>query len=49
MSTIYEVLRRPVVTEKTNYLVNSLHQYVFEVSDDANKSMVKDAVEMILM
>jgi len=37
MSTIYEVLRRPVVTEKTNYLVNSLHQYVFEVSDDANK------------
>jgi large subunit ribosomal protein L23 len=47
MTTIYDVLRRPLVTEKTNYLVNSLHQYVFEVSDDATKSMVKDAVETI--
>lgn len=38
MTTIYDVLRRPLVTEKTNYLVNSLHQYVFEVSDDATKA-----------
>ncbi len=47
MTTIYDVLRRPLVTEKTNYLVNSLHKYVFEVSDDATKIMVKDAVETI--
>jgi large subunit ribosomal protein L23 len=47
MSTIYEVLHRPLVTEKTNYLVNRLHQYVFEVADDATKTMVKDAVEII--
>jgi Ribosomal protein L23 len=47
MSTIYEVLRRPVVTEKSNYQVNRLHQYVFEVSDDANRTLVKDAVEKI--
>lgn len=47
MTTIYDVLRRPLVTEKTNYLVNSLHKYVFEVSDDATKTMVKDAVETI--
>ena len=47
MSSIYEVLRRPIVTEKTNYLVNKLHQYVFEVANDANRTLVKDAVEMI--
>lgn len=45
--SIYEVLRRPLVTEKTNYQVNNLHQYVFEVSRDANRSMVKDAIETI--
>ncbi|HEX2981722.1 MAG TPA: 50S ribosomal protein L23 [Anaerolineaceae bacterium] len=47
MNNMYEVLRRPLVTEKSNYLVNSLHQYVFEVSEDATKTMVKDAVETI--
>ncbi|HOW91232.1 MAG TPA: 50S ribosomal protein L23 [Anaerolineaceae bacterium] len=47
MSTIYEVLRRPIVTEKTNYMVTKLHQYVFEVSSDANRTLVKDAVEKL--
>ncbi len=47
MTTIYEVLRRPVVTEKSNYLVNRLHQYVFEVTSDANRSLVRDAVEKV--
>lgn len=47
MTAPYEVLRRPLVTEKTNYQVNSLHQYVFEVVDSSTKTMVKDAVETI--
>lgn len=47
MTTIYEVLRRPLVTEKTNYQVNSLHQYVFEVDGNSTRTMVKDAVEQI--
>lgn len=47
MSTIYDVLRRPLVTEKSNYQSSSLHQYVFEVSSDATRSLVKDAVEKI--
>jgi len=47
MSTIYDVLRRPIVTEKSNYLVTKLHQYVFEVANDANRTMVKDAVEKL--
>jgi large subunit ribosomal protein L23 len=47
MTTIYDILRRPVVTEKTNFLVSKLHQYVFEVRDESTRSMVKDAIEQI--
>jgi len=45
MTTIYDVLRRPLVTEKSNYQSSKLHQYAFEVSSDATRSLVKDAVE----
>jgi len=45
MTTIYDVLRRPIITEKSNYQNSALHQFVFEVASDANKRMVKDAVE----
>ena len=47
MTTIYDILRRPLVTEKSNYQTSKLHQYVFEVSSDATKTMVKDAVEKL--
>jgi len=47
MTMIYDVLRRPIVTEKSNYLNSDLHQYVFEVASDATKSMVKSAVEAL--
>ena len=47
MSTIYDVLRRPIITEKSNYQNIELHQYVFEVSPDATKILVKDAVETL--
>jgi large subunit ribosomal protein L23 len=47
MTTIYDVLRRPLVTEKTNYQANSLHQYVFEVDGNSTRTLVKDAVEQI--
>lgn len=47
MSSMYDVLRRPLVTEKTNYQVGHLHQYVFEVAGDATRTVVKDAVEKI--
>ncbi|MEJ5241326.1 MAG: 50S ribosomal protein L23 [Anaerolineales bacterium] len=47
MTTIYEVLRRPLVTEKTNYQKGRLNQYVFEVSEDATRTLVKDAVETL--
>lgn len=45
MLTIYDVLRRPIETEKTRYLSGKLHQYVFEVAPKATKPMVKKAVQ----
>jgi large subunit ribosomal protein L23 len=48
MTTIYEVLRRPLVTEKSSYQSGKLNQYTFEVADNATKTMVKDAVEQLL-
>jgi large subunit ribosomal protein L23 len=45
MATIHEVLRRPLVTEKSNYQTGDLNQYVFEVSRDATKTLIKDAIE----
>jgi large subunit ribosomal protein L23 len=42
---IYEVIKRPVVTEKSIDLVDYDNQYVFEVDMRANKILVKDAVE----
>lgn len=47
MSTVHDILRRPIITEKSNYLAGDLNQYVFEVSQDATKHMVKDAVETL--
>ncbi|MBM3151404.1 MAG: 50S ribosomal protein L23 [Chloroflexi bacterium] len=47
MTTIYDVLRRPLVTEKSNYQSGKLHQYTFEVSKDATKGLVKDAIETL--
>ena len=47
MTTIYDVLRRPILTEKSSHQYAKLHQYVFEVAQDATKNMVKDAVEIL--
>ena len=47
MATIYEVIRRPLITEKSNYQSSKLNQYAFEVSNDATKTLVKDAVETL--
>jgi large subunit ribosomal protein L23 len=47
MTTIYDVLRRPLVTEKSNYQTGKLHQYSFEVTPDANRTLVKEAVEQM--
>lgn len=41
---LYEVLRRPLVTEK-NTALQAQGKYAFEVAKEANKQQVKQAVE----
>ena len=47
MTTIYDVIRRPLVTEKSNYQSSKLHQYSFEVTSEATRTLVKDAIETL--
>ncbi|MDO8472544.1 MAG: 50S ribosomal protein L23 [Dehalococcoidia bacterium] len=41
----YEVLRRPLITEKATAL-KEMGKYMFEVADDAGKHQIKQAVEL---
>lgn len=43
---IYQVLKRPILTEKTDYQRDD-NQYVFEVAPAANKHQIQEAVEII--
>jgi large subunit ribosomal protein L23 len=47
MATIYDVLRRPLVTEKSSYQSGKLNQYSFIVADNATRTQVKDAIETL--
>jgi large subunit ribosomal protein L23 len=47
MSTVFDVLRRPLVTEKSSYQSGKLNQYSFVVADDATRTQVKDAIETL--
>jgi large subunit ribosomal protein L23 len=44
MMHLYEVLRRPLITEKSTVL-QAQNKYAFEIADGANKPMIKQAVE----
>jgi large subunit ribosomal protein L23 len=43
---LYEVLRRPRITEK-NTLVGAQNKYTFEVAPSANKPMIRQAVQTL--
>jgi large subunit ribosomal protein L23 len=43
----YEILRRPIVTEKSGFQSDNLHRYTFEVDVRANKHQIRDAVEQV--
>jgi large subunit ribosomal protein L23 len=44
---LYDVIRRPLISEKSTLLSEELNQYVFEVAPDANKKQIKEAIEVI--
>ncbi len=41
-----EIIRRPVVTEKSNIAASELNQYTFAVDGKANKHQIKQAIEL---
>ncbi len=47
MTTVYDVLQRPIITEKSSFQNAKLNQVVFEVASKATKAMIKEAVETI--
>lgn len=46
MSTIYDIVRRPVITEKASGM-EAAHKVVFEVDLRATKHQVREAVEKL--
>ncbi len=45
MSTKFDLLIRPLVTEKSSYQSSKLNQYVIMVAEHATRTMVKEALE----
>ncbi|HID53685.1 MAG TPA: 50S ribosomal protein L23 [Anaerolineae bacterium] len=41
-----EIIRRPMVTEKSNFQADYLNQYSFVVDRRANKMQIKQAIEL---
>lgn len=47
MKNIYDILRRPIITEKSSYQSAVLNQYAFEVDPSATKAQIKEAIETL--
>jgi large subunit ribosomal protein L23 len=43
----YDIIKRPLVTEKSVHIQNKLGSYTFEVNPKANKTQIKEAVETL--
>ena len=42
-----EIIKAPVITEKSSNIASNDRKYVFKVDAKANKSQIKDAIEKI--
>jgi large subunit ribosomal protein L23 len=47
MRTVYEVIKRPIISEKSTALSEVAGKYVFEVAPTANKHEIRDAVQAL--
>jgi large subunit ribosomal protein L23 len=45
--TAYEILERPIITERASSLQERFNQVAFRVKRDANKYQIRDAVETL--
>jgi len=47
MESYYDIIKAPIITEKNMTLSQTEGKYIFEVSKDANRTAVKQAIEKI--
>lgn len=47
MRSFYEVIKRPIISEKSTMLTEAARTYVFEVASASNKQEVRQAVEKL--
>ena len=47
LSNYREIIKAPVITEKSSNIASNDRKYVFKVDAKANKSQIKDAIEKI--
>lgn len=47
MNTVFEIVKRPIISEKSTAIAEVASKYVFEVNPKATKSEVKTAVEKL--
>lgn len=47
MRNIYDVVKRPIISEKSTALAEVAGRYAFEVAHQANKLEIKDAVQRL--
>lgn len=47
MNKLYSIIKRPLVTEKSNSLRSNFNQIAFEVQFDASKTEIKKAIEKL--
>lgn len=45
--TAYDIVKKPVITEKTEILRRDYNKYTFEVSPKANKIEIRKAIETL--
>ncbi len=48
MRDIYQIIKKPLITEKANILKEKDNKIVFVVTQDATKAQIKEAVERLL-
>ena len=47
MKSVYDVIKRPIISEKSTALAEVAGKYAFEVACQANKFEIKDAVQRL--
>ena len=44
---LYDIIKKPLVTDKSHQAIENNNQYTFEVAKDATKTEIRQAVELI--